>query len=69
MLELRSKLSRGQTRRPTIYKPPLFLGALFLLEGSPAKTFVQFGVQVRNGTNGDIQICMASILVEPKERL
>lgn len=38
------------------------------LAGTPAKTFVQFGVQARNGTAGAIQLCLASIRVEPKER-
>jgi hypothetical protein len=38
------------------------------LAGTPAKTFVQFGVQARNGSNGAIQLCLASIRVEPKER-
>ncbi len=39
------------------------------LGGTPAKTYVQFGVQTRNGTAGDIQMCLATIRVEPKERL
>lgn len=42
---------------------------LTTLAGTPAKTYVQFGVQVRNGSAGAIQICLASMRVEPKERL
>ena len=34
-----------------------------------AKSFVQFGVSVSNTSTGDIQLCRATLRIEPKQAL
>ena len=37
--------------------------------GTSPRAYVQFGVEARNGTAGAIQLCAATIRIEPREKL